>query len=519
MLNHIFHFTIIVCCSMFLGCGPAVSAEQNNSIHLNQLTVSDKDFHQEEIEILLDDVVLSSFTLFYLEDSYKKQIIERRVEVAAPAHVDNVAGVDERGMLGLNELIEIALAKNRLLEVVKQQQAQSRGQLTQARSGYLPQLSMEGRYSYVEREESAGTGNDISESELSANLEQMEKDDVVHGAVNFSQLIYDFGKTTGAIEAGKTNLLAANAKLHRQIQDVIYQVKSAYYNILEKRRLIDVAKESVNSFQEHLARADLYRRAGVRTKIDVINAEVELSNAKMLLVGAEYGLKTAKVALEQILGVQPHGGEYVIYQDEIGLDNILETMPPIPENLESLIDNAMSSRPDIIQLTLLTRSAEANLKASKGDYWPSIGAQANYNNYDTELSLYKDSWEVGMVASWDLFSGLQTKGAVAEALGRVLENKAQLQNLQLAVVREVTESYLQASENKERVKIALKTLELARENLALAEKRYESGANDVIEYNDAQLSLTRTRNDLVVTYYGYLTALAGIEYASGRLLH
>jgi outer membrane protein len=124
-----------------------------------------------------------------------------------------------------------------------------------------------------------------------------------------------------------------------------------------------------------------------------------------------------------------------------------------------------------------------------------------------------------MVASWDLFSGLQTKGAEAEALGRVLENKAQLQDLQLAVVREVTESYLQASENKERVKIALKTLELAKENLALAEKRYESGANDVIEYNDAQLSLTRTRNDLVVTYYGYLTALAGIEYASGRLLH
>jgi outer membrane protein len=156
-------------------------------------------------------------------------------------------------------------------------------------------------------------------------------------------------------------------------------------------------------------------------------------------------------------------------------------------------------------------SAAANLRSSKGDYWPSLAAQANYNDYDTDLSLYKDSWEVGMVESWVLFSGLQTKGAEEEAQGKFMENRAQLEDLHLAVVREVTERYLSAAENKERLKIVLETLELARENLALAKKRYESGANDVIEFNDAQLSLTRTRNDIVVTYYGYLTALGGIE--------
>ena len=506
---------VFICSSVVMSCGAAVATEKKGGIHLNEMTVSRDFLYHEQIEEIPLDIVSSSFSLFYLEDFNKKYTPEKRVDYVEPA----TAGTDDHGIvLSLDDLIETAFAKNRLLEVVRQQQAQSRGQLTQARSGYLPQLSLEGRYSYIEREESAGAGNATSESEASFNSGETENDDVLYGAINFSPLIYDFGKTAGAIEVGQTNLLASNAKLHRQAQDIMYQVKTAYYDTLEKRRLIDVAKESVKSFKQHLKRASLYRKAGVRTKIDVINAEVELSNAKMLLVEAEYNLKTAKLALEQILGVQPHGGAYVLYQDEIELDNILETMPPVPEKLKPLIDDAMLSRPDVIQLTLLTEAAKANLKASKGDYWPSVAAQANYNNYDTELSLYKDSWEVGLVASWDLFSGLQTKGAEAEAQGQFLENRAQLQDLQLAVVREVTESYLQAAENKERVKIALKTLELAKENLALAEKRYESGANDVIEYNDAQLSLTRTRNDLVVTYYGYLTALAGIEFASGRLL-
>ncbi|MFT5701256.1 MAG: outer membrane protein [Desulforhopalus sp.] len=512
MFNTVFHSIIFICA--VVASGTTVAAETNSSIRLNELTISHEFIYQKNIENLPEGIVSTSFSLFYLDDSNKKYVTNSHTDAVEAVAAKSVV---EGNVLTLNDLITIALTKNRLLEVVKQQQAQSRGQLTQARSGYLPQLSAEGRYSYIEREESAGERNEASTSESSSGSGEMEKDDVVHGAVSFSQMIYDFGKTSGAIEAGKINLLASNAKLHRQIQETVFQVKSAYYSILEKRRLIDVANEAVISFKQHLDRASLYRRAGVRTKIDVISAEVELSNARMNLVGAEYDLKSAKVALEQILGVQPHGGEYVLYQHEIRLDNILETMPPVPEKLEPLLDEAMSSRPDVIRLSLLTESAGANLKATKGDYWPSVAAQANYNNYDTELSLYKDSWEVGLLASWDLFSGLQTKGAQAEAQGRFLENKAQLQDLQLVVVRDVTESYLRAVENKERVKIALKTLALGKENVALAEKRYESGANDVVEYNDAQLSLTRTRNDLVVTYYGYLTALAGIEYAGGKL--
>ena len=93
---------------------------------------------------------------------------------------------------------------------------------------------------------------------------------------------------------------------------------------------------------------------------------------------------------------------------------------------------------------------------------------------------------------------------------------AKLQDLELAVVSEVTDSFLKTEENRESVEIALQTLALAKENVELAEKRYESGAYDVIEFNDAQLSLTKTQSELVVAYYGYLTAFAGVEFAIGR---
>lgn len=427
---------------------------------------------------------------------------------------------DNEMILSLDNLVYIALKNNQTIRVIEQRLAQSKGQLTQAKSGYLPQLTLEGSYNYTERKNSAGStrNDDITgeAEELVEALDETEDDDVLHGAARFSQLIYDFGKTTGAIGVGRSNLEAEDARLLRQIQDVVFEVKKAYHSVLEKRRLIDVASESVKSFQQHLERAKVYHKAGVRTRFDVINAEVELSNSNMELLRAKYSLKKARVDLEQILGIKPNQGSYTLYNDEVNIDNIIETMPPVPNTLNNLLQVAIDQRPDITQLKRITEAAEANLVRVKGDYWPSISAEASYNDYETDLSLYKDSWEVGVGATWQLFSGLHTKGAIAEAQGRLRENIAQLLDLKLTIVKEVTDSYLQTDENRESVQIALQTLELAKENLQLAQKRYQSGAYDVIEFNDAQLRLTKTRNELVVTYYGYLTALASIEHATGN---
>lgn len=418
--------------------------------------------------------------------------------------------------LTLDDLMDTAFRYNRMIEVVRQKVAQSQGQLTQARSGYLPQLSVQGRYFYTERQDSALSSGNPDES-IDPVMDETEEDDILHGLASLTQLIYDFGKTSGAIRIGNSNVAAEEAHLKRQLQDVIYQVKHNYYNVLEKMRLIEVAEQSVTSFEQHLSRAKVYYKAGARTKIDVINAEVELSNARMSLLRAEYNLKLAKVALEQVLGNKPNAGRYALVSDKVELDNVIDSMPPVPFTLQKSILDALDQRPDIIQLKNIVEASEANLKRSKGSYWPVIVADAKYNDYDTSLSLYKDYWEVGVAASWDLFSGFETKGAVAEATGRYRENMAQLQDLELTVVSEVTDSFLKTEENRESVKIALQTLALAKENVELAERRYESGAYDVIEFNDAQLSLTRTQSELVVTYYGYLSSYAGIEFAVGKL--
>lgn len=528
MLKHIIRQSFLLTGLCLAILSSAIAGDQTPDININTLLVSNLNI-PELRPGSLDLEKLNNYThaLTYQGKSDTGE--------APPASTENTGSEETGGVpdsksgvitLDLDELIAIALKNNRMIEVVRQQLAQAFGQLTQAKSGYLPKLALLGKYSYTEQKRSSSSGSssigDTAEElraiEESDYISGTEDDDVIHGAVNVSQLIYDFGKTTGSIDVGRSNSEAADAQLQRQMQDIVFQVRVAYYNVLEKRRLIDVAAESVKSFEQHLERANVYKRAGVRTQIDVINAEVELSNAKMQLLRAQYNLKNARVQLEQVLGTQPNRGEYQLYSKEVQLDNIIQTMPPVPESLDNLIAYAMEQRPDLLQLQRLATAAEASLKSVKGDYWPAVVAEANYKDYDTDLTLYRDSWEVGVAATWQLFSGFQTEGTVAEARSRLLENRALLEDTQLLVVREVTESYLKTDENRELVEIALQTLELAKENVLLAEKRYRSGANDVLEFNDAQLNLTRARAELVVIYYGYLSSLAGIEFAIGNNL-
>lgn len=462
-----------------------------------------------KLHIVILPLFFCFFLLFLAPASFSKNIFD-----ISNLHIESPSNQDD-SILDLDQLISIALHYNQTIESVKQQLAQKKGSLIKDRSGYLPHLSVRGDYRYTERKDSAAQDAYEDADVVVYSDAGTEKDDVSHGSVNLSQLVYDFGKTTSAIKAGKANTEASQANLQRQIQYIIFQVKKEYYRVLEKKKLIEVAQESVKSFQQHLDRAEMYHKTGMRTRIDVINAEVELSNANMRLLRAQYDLRLARVALEKALGVKPYNGNYALLEQPVNIDNVLESMPPVAQSLDALIEHAYKRRPDLIQSQKITEAAQAKYKEAKGDYWPSITMEANYDDYDTDLSLYKDSWDVGMACNWELFSGLHTKGAVAEALGVMLEEKAKLQSLELDVGKEVTESYLKTDENRESVQIALQTLSLAKENLALAEKRYETGAYDVIEFNDAQLSLTKTRSELVVTYYGYLTALAAIEYAVG----
>ncbi|WP_136808273.1 TolC family protein [Desulfosediminicola flagellatus] len=403
--------------------------------------------------------------------------------------------------LTLNDVIELTLKNNPQIEIARHQYSQNDAVLTQSRSLYYPQV---------------GTGADYSRIRID-NLQPTDEDNVASIQLEVSQRIYDFGKTTGLIDASSFNLEAASANLTQIYHDIVLEVKSSFYSVLEKQRLIIVARQAVDNYEQQLYRAKRYFDAGVRTRIDVTNAEVNLSNQKLGLLRAKSDLQTARVKLQQVMGIVPNNGEYEIISEEFSIDDLAEGKPEMPEDIDTLLVTAQQLRPGLNRFSQLVKAAEASVTQAKGDYWPTIAASGVYTYYESDLSTFNDQWQLGVGLQWQLFSGFATDGKVAEAKARLREVNASLREFELAVVQDVNDSYLRADVNRAGVDIADQSLGLARENLELADKRYQSGLGDLLEFNDAQLLYTRNQSDLVTTYYAYLISLARIERATGNI--
>ncbi|WP_028580287.1 TolC family protein [Desulfogranum japonicum] len=401
--------------------------------------------------------------------------------------------------LSLDKAVQLALQHNPSIDVALQQCRQGEGVLQQARSAYLPQVSL---------------GADYGRQSIDG-LTPEDEDNVGHGSIALSQLIYDFGKTTGAIDAGKFSLLATNANLQQSFLDVILLAKEAFYNVLEKQQLVEVSRETVTNYEKHLHRAKRYYEAGVRTRVDVTNAQVNLSNARLELVQAQSNLKSALVSLNRALGSNSKQDAYEVVFEHQPLHLLAQKRPAMSTSLDTLLTTAVENRPDMQQVQFLVNAAQAKVRQVKGQFLPSLQAKGRYDDYETDLSSLRDQWSLGVGLTWELFSGFRTQGEMVEAKSRFRELQAGMHELELAVTQEVTESYLRAEENSQSVTLADETLILALENLDLAEGRYKAGLNDMIEFNDAQLNLSAARTSLVSAYYGYLVSLARIEKATG----
>ncbi|BHH85394.1 TolC family protein [Desulforhopalus sp. 52FAK] len=411
----------------------------------------------------------------------------------------NIAQASTTEELYLQDFIDLALNNNPQLEVVVQQYMQTTGRVQQAKSGYLPRVELGGSFGKVHIE----------------NLSP-DEDDVIYAGISASQLIYDFGQTTGAIKSSKLSRDAARSNVDQAIHDVILLVKESYYSTLEKKFLIEVALEKKESYEKHLYRAKKFYEAGVRTQIDITNAELELANSRLELLQARADLKSTRVQLEQVIGVQPNGGNYIVAsQNQKNIDSLTQSAPALEYNLQELLLIAPDSRPGLQQVDQLFYAAEAALKSAKGENWPLFAATGSYDTYETDLTSLPDQWTVAATLTWEIFSGFETEGKIAEARAVMLELGASRRELELSIIQDITDNHLRAVENYESIDIAGLATQLAKKNLQLAEGRYQAGLGDMIEYNDAQLGFTESQADLISIYFSYLTSLARIDRAAG----
>lgn len=402
-------------------------------------------------------------------------------------------------VLDLNDLIDLTIKNNPNIKITKSNTNEKKANVQQSKAAYLPQVNLNGNVSGYEIE----TTNAI-----------IKDHDVNTYGATLDQLIFDFGKTTSTINATQSDYEASLKKEIQIISQSIFDTKKAFYDILGKNQLINVAQESYEIDQLQLEQANAYFKAGIKTKIDVTNAKLNLSSSKLGLIRSKYQLKLSIAKLITILGEQK---EFEIKTEDTDIFSLVNNKITIDKSLEMLIEKGLENRSEISVFNNLIKAQRENISSKEAQYLPSLKLQASYNdtNSDNITSIDQAQSIVGVYLTWNIFNGFKTKAQVQENTSKLISIQEQLNQQKLVISQEVTNAYINVKEQEESLTVSLNKLQLSQENLNLAQARYKNGLNDIVELNDARLTYTQSKTDLVTTYYDYQTSLANLEYTTG----
>ncbi|NLA39854.1 MAG: TolC family protein [Smithella sp.] len=393
-------------------------------------------------------------------------------------------------VLSLGQCIAIALKNHPALSAAAGAVDQSESKIGKARSGYYPQLSLQSGYSRI-----GPPSSSLSNSSY----------DYYSNALNLNQTLFDFGKTSTAVDIQKLGKQSAQADFQDTATALTYSVQEAYFSLLKTRMSEIVAVETVNQFQQHLEMARTFFETGKSSRIDVTSAEVNLSNARIQLISAQNALLVARVNLNKAMGVIA-APEYEIE------DNFNTEAKDIP--FEAALARAYENRPDIQSIVLKKYALEKTIDLNKKDYLPILSGNAAYGYAGQDAAL-NQSWNVGVALTFPFFTGFSTRYAVEEARADLEIAKAHEEALRQNVFQEVKSAWLNRHEAFERIEAGKLTVRQAEESVELAQGRYATGVGNSLEIVDAMIKLNNARMTHIAALSDFNIAEASLEKAMG----
>lgn len=411
--------------------------------------------------------------------------------------------------LGYRAAIQIGLEQHPLVKKSQESALAADAVAQQARAKYYPQID-----AYAIQ-----TGGTLRpQSAFNVGGPQNRPTSYIQNAgVIADQLLYDFGQTAHRILAERANQAAAEKDILTHKALVVLTVQQAYLDALRQKRLVQIAEQTVKErgvLRDHITL--LYKRQ-LKSKLDLDLISVELRNAEVLLVQAKNNLRASFAALNHAMGVRG--------PDDYTLEDVPERASSA-ETVESLTQEGLAQRPELLGSEDRIRSAEERLKSAQSLYLPTISAagmggvihfsDAPVGQDPGATPGFTQTWYgAAATLSVPLFTGFLIENKVAEARQQQYKEEQRKRELANKVALEVTDAYFTFQTAKQQTHVAEQEAAAAKSALALAGERYRLGLASIVDVTSATTALVTAEVQLADTRYALQASAAAVAYATG----
>lgn len=399
-------------------------------------------------------------------------------------------------LITIEDAVRIGLENHPRIKAAGERIGSQEAVLGQQMSAYYPSVTFNNSYRTTNASGSSGTSNSAS--------------DTFTSQANFNYTLYNFGKREGNVQAARETLGAVTQDYQTTSQDIIFNIKQAYYLYLGAQAIVDVRKDTVKNRELLVRQARGFYEVGTRARIDVARAEANLFTARADLIAAENGVKIAWVTLRNAMGV-PRLEEQPVAKDgpEVELDM----------DLAVARDAAFNTRTELKSFEAQRRASDQLIATARRGHLPDLNFDAFYGRRNSsggeDTFPLREAWQVQLSFNIPIFDGFRTTNRVQETLHNYNNLRAQEEDRRQAIALEVEQAYLLVVETQERVKATEAAVRAAKENVDLARGRYQVGVGSIIEVTDAETLYTDALTTNIRAQYAYKIADAQLVRAMG----
>jgi outer membrane protein len=325
--------------------------------------------------------------------------------------------------------------------------------------------------------------------------------------VTVSQMLTDFGRTRNLVEMAKFRAQAQQTERTRA--DILLATSRAYFNVQRATAVLQVATQTVAARQLVSDQVTALEANRLKSLLDVSFANVNLSDAKLLLVQAENDLKSAEAELAAAMGL-PSQTDFTLSQEPLPSN--------LPPKIDPLIQDAIQNRPELKDLRLEQNAAERFAKAEHLLAFPTIAALGAAGVVPAgEQAVPGRYGAAGVNVNIPIFNGGLFKARQTEAELRAKAAAQNVNDVANRVVRDLRVAYLAAMNAHDRIALTDELLKQAQLALDLAQSRYNLGLSSIVELSQAQLNLTSAQIGAASARYDYQSQWIAVQYQTGAL--
>jgi HAE1 family hydrophobic/amphiphilic exporter-1 len=408
------------------------------------------------------------------------------------------------------EAVRLALLANPDVKKAEENLNRLRGIVTEARADALPEVKLFGQWT---RSRDPALLNSPSFDSFPPDFTDLlvpVPGSLFDGYATLKQTLLSF-KVGRALKAAKLATRSGQEEIRRVHQAVALLAVQAYNEYVLSRERVRVAGSAVKQKEIQLETTRNRRVAGVATDVDVLRFEVDLENARAVLLTQEGTSELARGRLNAVL-VRPIGSPI---EPTDGLD--YQDLAVTPERA---VVEAWSNRPEVEQVDLEEQIRDHFIGIAQADLRPSIDFNGSFGWSTRKTQNFFDPdyqrWSAGFVLTIPVFDGFRTAGRVAQA--RAEKNKVTQDRIALE-----NQIRLDARDAVDRLNVAKKVLDAAELNLKQAQKalamiqaNYKYGAATLLDVIDAQAAQTQADSNRIQALYTHANARATLRFVMAQ---